>query len=129
MAAKQDIALANWIEANVTFPSTMVDRIVPAMTPDTAEKIQSQLGPVVDKVAIACEPFRQWVIEDNFVAGRPEWEKAGAQLVTDVVPFEEMKLRMLNGSHSFLAYLGYLAGYQYINECMQDSAYEKPLIT
>ncbi|BBU98332.1 mannitol dehydrogenase family protein [Providencia rettgeri] len=125
MAAKQDIELANWIEANVTFPSTMVDRIVPAMTPDTAEKIQSQLGPVVDKVAIACEPFRQWVIEDNFVAGRPEWEKAGAQLVTDVVPFEEMKLRMLNGSHSFLAYLGYLAGYQYINECMQDSAYEK----
>lgn len=125
MAAKQDIALANWIEANVTFPSTMVDRIVPAMTPDTAEKIQSQLAPIVDNVAIACEPFRQWVIEDNFVAGRPEWEKAGAQLVTDVIPFEEMKLRMLNGSHSFLAYLGYLAGYQYINECMQDSAYEK----
>lgn len=95
------------------------------MTPETAEKIQSQLGVIVDKVAIACEPFKQWVIEDNFVAGRPEWEKAGAQLVTDVIPFEEMKLRMLNGSHSFLAYLGYLAGYQYINECMQDNAYEK----
>lgn len=125
MAAKRDPQLAKWIEANVTFPSTMVDRIVPAMTPETAEKIQSQLGQVVDKVAIACEPFRQWVIEDNFVAGRPEWQKVGAQLVNNVIPFEEMKLRMLNGSHSFLAYLGYLAGYQYINECMQDNAYKK----
>ena len=125
MAAKRDAELAKWIDENVTFPSTMVDRIVPAMTPETAEKIQSQLGSIKDSVAIACEPFKQWVIEDNFVAGRPEWEKAGAQLVDDVLPFEEMKLRMLNGSHSFLAYLGYLAGYQYINECMQDSAYEK----
>ncbi len=125
MATKRDVELAKWIAENVSFPSTMVDRIVPAMTPETAEKIQSQLGQIEDKVAIACEPFRQWVIEDNFVAGRPVWEKAGAQLVNDVIPFEEMKLRMLNGSHSFLAYLGYLAGYQYINECMQDSAYEK----
>lgn len=72
---------------------------------------------------MACEPFRQWVIEDNFVAGRPEWEKAGAELVADVIPFEEMKLRMLNGSHSFLAYLGYLAGYQHINDCMGDENY------
>jgi len=63
------------------------------------------------------------VIEDNFVAGRPQWEKAGAELVSDVIPFEEMKLRMLNGSHSFLAYLGYLAGYQHINECMEDENY------
>ncbi len=125
MANKRDPELAKWIADNVTFPSTMVDRIVPAMTPETAVKIQSQLGQIVDNVAIACEPFKQWVIEDNFVAGRPEWEKAGAQLVSNVIPFEEMKLRMLNGSHSFLAYLGYLAGYQYINECMQDSAYEK----
>ncbi|HAX3785584.1 TPA: MFS transporter [Escherichia coli] len=67
--------------------------------------------------------FRQWVIEDNFVAGRPEWEKAGAELVSDVLPYEEMKLRMLNGSHSFLAYLGYLAGYQHINDCMEDEHY------
>ncbi|HAD6412648.1 TPA_asm: mannitol dehydrogenase family protein [Salmonella enterica subsp. enterica serovar Typhi str. CT18] len=70
-----------------------------------------------------CEPFRQWVIEDTFVAGRPQWENAGATLVADVVPFEEMKLRMLNGSHSFLAYLGYLAGYQHINDCMDDDNY------
>lgn len=114
--------LAGWIEQNVTFPSTMVDRIVPAVTPDTLNKIE-QLTGVRDPAGVACEPFRQWVIEDNFVAGRPEWEKAGAELVADVLPFEEMKLRMLNGSHSFLAYLGYLAGYQHINDCMEDDNY------
>jgi len=117
-----DSELADWIEANVTFPSTMVDRIVPAVTAETLEKIE-QLTGVRDPAGVACEPFRQWVIEDNFVAGRPQWEKAGAELVSDVIPFEEMKLRMLNGSHSFLAYLGYLAGYQHINDCMEDEHY------
>mgnify|MGYP000974751747 CR=1 FL=1 len=119
-----DGELADWIEANVTFPSTMVDRIVPAVTPDTLDKI-AQLTGVRDPAAVACEPFRQWVIEDNFVAGRPEWEKAGAELVSDVIPFEEMKLRMLNGSHSFLAYLGYLAGYQHISDCMADANFRQ----
>lgn len=114
--------LADWIESHVTFPSTMVDRIVPAVTADTLSKIEQITG-VRDPAGVACEPFRQWVIEDNFVAGRPAWEKAGAELVADVIPFEEMKLRMLNGSHSFLAYLGYLAGYQHINECMEDANY------
>lgn len=117
-----DVDLAVWIAQNATFPSTMVDRIVPAMTPETLNKIEQITG-VFDPAGVACEPFRQWVIEDNFVAGRPAWEKAGAELVADVLPFEEMKLRMLNGSHSFLAYLGYLAGYQYINECMEDENY------
>ncbi|EOR4064365.1 mannitol dehydrogenase family protein [Escherichia coli] len=117
-----DEKLAQWIEDNVTFPSTMVDRIVPAVTEDTLAKIE-QLTGVGDPAGVACEPFRQWVIEDNFVAGRPEWEKAGAELVSDVLPYEEMKLRMLNGSHSFLAYLGYLAGYQHINDCMEDEHY------
>ncbi|EOU9559230.1 mannitol dehydrogenase family protein [Cronobacter dublinensis] len=116
--------LAAWIEAHVTFPSTMVDRIVPAVTPQTLDKIAELTG-VRDPAGVACEPFRQWVIEDNFVAGRPAWEKAGAQLVRDVVPFEEMKLRMLNGSHSFLAYLGYLAGYEHINDCMGDNHYRR----
>ncbi|WP_313050935.1 mannitol dehydrogenase family protein [Atlantibacter subterraneus] len=119
-ARQIDPALAIWIESEVTFPSTMVDRIVPAVTPETLQRIAEQTG-VNDPVAVACEPFRQWVIEDNFVAGRPEWEKAGAELVHDVLPFEEMKLRMLNGSHSFLAYLGYLAGYPLINVCMEDA--------
>jgi fructuronate reductase len=116
--------LAEWIKANVTFPSTMVDRIVPAVTAETLEQVAQATG-VADPAAVACEPFRQWVIEDNFVAGRPEWEKAGAELVSDVLPYEEMKLRMLNGSHSFLAYLGYLAGYQHISECMQDENYRR----
>ncbi|HDG1672063.1 TPA: mannitol dehydrogenase family protein [Kluyvera cryocrescens] len=119
-----DAALADWIESHVTFPSTMVDRIVPAVTPETLDKIE-QLTGVRDPAGVACEPFRQWVIEDNFVAGRPAWEKAGAELVSDVIPFEEMKLRMLNGSHSFLAYLGYLAGYQHINDCMGDENYRR----
>ncbi|MBV8044257.1 mannitol dehydrogenase family protein [Pluralibacter sp.] len=119
-----DSDLALWIEKNVTFPSTMVDRIVPAVTPETLDKIEQITG-VRDPAGVACEPFRQWVIEDNFVAGRPAWENAGAELVADVVPFEEMKLRMLNGSHSFLAYLGYLAGYQHINDCMEDDNYRR----
>lgn len=117
-----DAELAEWIAQHVTFPSTMVDRIVPAVTTETLDKIE-QLTGVRDPAGVACEPFRQWVIEDNFVAGRPQWEKAGAELVADVIPFEEMKLRMLNGSHSFLAYLGYLAGYQHINDCMEDEHY------
>ncbi|EPQ5781121.1 mannitol dehydrogenase family protein [Citrobacter koseri] len=119
-----DAGLAAWIAQNVTFPSTMVDRIVPAMTAETLDKIE-QLTGVRDPAGVACEPFRQWVIEDNFVAGRPEWEKAGAELVADVLPFEEMKLRMLNGSYSFLAYLGYLSGYQHINECMEDEHFRR----
>lgn len=125
LANQQDPILAEWIKQYVTFPSTMVDRIVPAVTPDTINKIQQQLGGIEDYAGIAGEPFKQWVIEDNFVAGRPEWQKAGAELVKDVLPYEEMKLRMLNGSHSFLAYLGYLAGYHYIDECMQDANYVK----
>lgn len=125
LAQAKDPLLATWIEASVTFPSTMVDRIVPALTEEVEAEIKSALGGIDDPCGIASEPFIQWVIEDNFVAGRPEWEKVGAQLVDDVLPFEQMKLRMLNGSHSFLAYLGYLAGYQYINVCMDDKNYRR----
>lgn len=124
LAQARDPALAAWIEANATFPCTMVDRIVPAATPETLQEIADQLG-VYDPCAIACEPFRQWVIEDSFVNGRPEWDKVGAQFVEDVVPFEMMKLRMLNGSHSFLAYLGYLGGYETIADTMTNPAYRK----
>lgn len=119
-----DSELGAWIEQNVTFPCTMVDRIVPAATPETLSEITTLLG-VEDPCGIACEPFRQWVIEDNFVAGRPEWDIAGAEFVNDVVPYEEMKLRMLNGSHSFLAYLGYLGGYAHISDTMTDQGYRK----
>ncbi|WP_305368936.1 fructuronate reductase [Photobacterium leiognathi] len=117
-----DVELASWIEANVTFPCTMVDRIVPAATEETLTEIAQLVG-VEDPCGIACEPFRQWVIEDNFVAGRPDWNVAGAEFVSDVVPFEEMKLRMLNGSHSFLAYLGFLGGYAHISDTMTNDDY------
>ena len=121
LAQRQDAELAAWVQQHVAFPSTMVDRIVPAMTAETLRQIEGLLGGIVDPVAVACEPFSQWVIEDNFPQGRPAWEKVGVELVHDVLPYEEMKLRMLNGSHSFLAYLGYLAGYAHISDCMQDA--------
>lgn len=124
LARQQQPELADWIAQNLTFPSTMVDRIVPAMTDDTHRALHDELG-CEDPVAVACEPFFQWVIEDNFVSGRPAWELAGAELVTDVLPFEEMKLRMLNGSHSFLAYLGNLAGYEHISDCMADAKFKQ----
>lgn len=120
MAQTRSPELAQWIEAHVSFPSSMVDRIVPAATDESLAEIARELG-VDDPCAISCEPFIQWVIEDNFVAGRPAWEAAGAQLVEDVRPWEQMKLRMLNGSHSFLAYLGYLAGFAHISDCMDDA--------
>jgi fructuronate reductase len=123
-ANKLDTELGTWIEQNVTFPCTMVDRIVPAITDNSLAEISESLG-VEDLCGIACEPFRQWVIEDNFVNGRPEWDAVGATFVADVVPFENMKLRMLNGSHSFLAYLGYLAGYRYIYQTMADDAFRQ----
>lgn len=122
LAAERDPQLAEWIAEQATFPCTMVDRIVPAATEETLAQIAEQLG-VDDPCAIACEPFRQWVIEDNFVNGRPDWDRVGVQFVADVVPFEMMKLRMLNGSHSFLAYLGYLGGYETIADTMTNPAY------
>ncbi|EKS7425578.1 TPA: fructuronate reductase [Enterobacter cancerogenus] len=124
MAQKRSPELAAWIDAHVSFPGTMVDRIVPAATEASLAEITQALG-VDDPCAISCEPFIQWVVEDNFVAGRPEWEVAGVQMVEDVLPWEQMKLRMLNGSHSFLAYLGYLAGYAHINECMEDEHFRQ----
>ena len=124
MAEKRAAELAAWIHQHVSFPGTMVDRIVPAATEESLDEITRELG-VADPCAISCEPFIQWVIQANFVAGRPQWEVAGVQMVDDVLPWEQMKLRMLNGSHSFLAYLGYLAGFQHISDCMQDSAFRE----
>ena len=128
MAEAMDKELAAWIREEVAFPCTMVDRIVPAMTEASFADVQSFLGFVdlVDKGAIVTEAYRQWVIEDHFTMGRPAWDKIdGAMFVSDVQPYEEMKLRMLNGSHSILAYLGYLAGYKTIDACMQDEQFVK----
>ena len=123
-AAELDPALADWVRAEVAFPCTMVDRIVPATTEEGLEALAKQIG-LRDEAAVICEPFRQWVIEDNFTLGRPAWETAGAQMVEDVGPFEDMKLRLLNGSHSMLAYLGYLAGYGTIADTMANPAFAR----
>jgi len=109
-AALQDPALGDFVAEHVAFPSCMVDRIVPATTEQDRARIETALG-VADAWPVICEPFRQWVIEDRFPHGRPHWEQTGAELVADVRPYEEMKLRLLNGSHSSIAYLGQLAGW------------------
>src|SRR5437762_734041 len=112
-AQAHDPALARWLQDNASFPSTMVDRIVPATTEADIAENEAVLG-LHDAAPVIHEPFRQWAIEDDFVAGRPAWERAGAELVRDVAPFEAMKLRLLNGSHSAFAYLGFLAGHEFI---------------
>jgi fructuronate reductase len=111
--------LPDWIAAQVAFPATMVDRIVPSATDADRADVAALLG-VRDLGAVVTEPFSQWVIEDRFAASRPAWEKAGAQLVSDVAPYEKVKLRMLNGAHSALAYLGGLAGHEYIAGAVAD---------
>ncbi|MBI1207350.1 MAG: mannitol dehydrogenase family protein [Azospirillum sp.] len=121
LAAFSDPALAGFIEQQVAFPSTMVDRIVPATTEADRARIAEALG-VTDAWPVVTEPFSQWVIEDCFSMGRPDWGLAGAEFVADVAPYETMKLRLLNGAHSAIAYLGYLAGYATVAEAMADPA-------
>ncbi len=121
-ARARDAALADWIEAECRFPSTMVDRITPATTADDIARVGALTG-YHDPACVLHEPFRQWVIEDDFVAGRPAWDEAGAQFVTSVHAHEKMKLRCLNGTHSMLAYLGYLAGYETIAETVADPVF------
>lgn len=123
LARLMEPELADWIAADGAFPSTMVDRIVPATTAADLDRLQALTG-YRDEAPVMHEPFRQWVVEDDFVAGvRPDLGAAGAQLVDDVTPFEHMKLRMLNGTHSALAYLGYLAGYETIADTVADAAF------
>jgi len=119
-----DAELAQWIEQNVAFPSSMVDRIVPAMTEADFAAIKQDTG-IDSPTVVKCEQFSQWVVEDNFPQGRPQWEACGVQMVEDVSAYEMMKLRMLNGSHSLLAYLAPLAGYETVAEAMTDKAIEQ----
>jgi len=121
-AQKISAELAKWISKNTCFPSTMIDRIVPATTEDDRRDISIRLG-VRDEGLVVAEPFSQWVIENKFSDGRPQWEKAGALLVDDVRVFEKIKLRLLNGSHSIMAYTGYLSGFDYISEVMNEPAF------
>ncbi|MGR3514400.1 MAG: mannitol dehydrogenase family protein [Paracoccaceae bacterium] len=110
--------IADWIASEVPFPCSMVDRITPATTPDDIARLAAETG-THDPALVVHEPFRQWVIEDHFADGRPAWDKVGAQFVQSVDAHEMMKLRCLNGTHSALAYLGYLAGHETISEAIE----------
>ncbi|MCQ0986925.1 mannitol dehydrogenase family protein [Jiella marina] len=123
-AALIDGELARFVERDVAVAGTMVDRIVPATTDADTDEICATLG-VKDAWPVVTEPFTQWVIEDRFPTGRPDFASVGAEMVPDVEPYERMKLRMLNGSHSTLAYLGYLAGYETVSKTMADPAFER----
>lgn len=123
-AALRDGSLAAWIEANGAFPSTMVDRIVPATTEADIAEVAALIG-LDDAAPVIGEPFRQWAVEDVFAAGRPRWDAVGAQMVSEVAPFEFMKLRMLNGAHSSLAYLGYLAGHETVAAASGDPVFAR----
>lgn len=120
----QDGDLAKWAEKNVTFPNSMVDRITPATTPADRDRLNSQNG-TDDPAPVYCEDFIQWVIEDNFAAGRPDWEKVGVEMTDDVSAYENMKLSLLNAAHSLLSYPAFLAGYRKVDEAMRDDAISK----
>lgn len=122
-SARFDAGLAEWTEANARFPSTMVDRIVPATTEQWRREVFEHLG-LTDRCPVAAEPFKQWVIEDNFASYRPAWELAGAEIVREVAPYETLKLRTLNGAHSALAYLGLLAGKPTISDALRQPGFE-----
>ena len=126
-AKLKDAALGAWIEENVRFPNSMVDRITPVTTDEDRQAIAKEFG-VDDGWPVVCEPFEQWVLEDHFNLGRPPFEKAGVQLVEDVEPYELMKLRLLNASHQGMCYFGYLAGYRYAHEVAQDPLFARFLL-
>ena len=118
--------LADWIEQNVTFPSSMVDRITPATTAEDRGQLAHEYG-VADRWPVVAETFTQWVIEDDFPQGRPPWEDAGVLLTDDVEPYEQLKLRVLNAGHSCLAYLAALAGHTYVHEVVADEPFREYL--
>lgn len=120
-AQQIDSRLRDWIDAHCTFPSSMVDRIVPRTTDADRERISASLS-LEDAWPVVGEPFLEWVVEDRFANGRPEWAAGGARFVEHAEPFERLKLRMVNGSHSALAYLGAMAGFRTVDRAMADPA-------
>ncbi|NWE26613.1 mannitol dehydrogenase family protein [Pseudomonas gingeri] len=118
-AALRDADLRDWIAGHVSFPNAMVDRITPMTSAAHRLQLHDEHG-VDDAWPVVCEPFVQWVLEDKFVDGRPAWEKVGVQFTDDVTPYEEMKIKLLNGSHLALTYLGFLKGYRFVHETMND---------
>ncbi len=124
LAERREPALAEWIRVEASFPSTMVDRITPVTLPAQVEELRAQRG-IDDQWPVFAERFRQWVIEDRFPQGRPDWDEVGAQFVEDVLPYEKMKLRLLNASHLAVAGLGRLGGYTFIDEAMADPLFPR----
>ncbi len=120
LASKQDVEIATWIDANVAFPNSMVDCITPRTTDKEREFVKSRFG-LEDAAPVTCEPFRQWVIEDHFSAGRPPLEEVGVTFVDDVTTYEIMKLRLLNASHASLCYAAALMGYEYVDQALEDT--------
>ena len=127
-ARHRDPELADWMEAEVAFPNCMVDRITPVTAPEDIAGLADDFG-VADGWPVVCEPFTQWVLEDRFGQGRPPFEDAGVQMVDDVMPYELMKLRLLNASHQALCYLGYLSGYRYAHEVCRDPLFARFLLS
>jgi mannitol 2-dehydrogenase len=121
-AEAQDSELAKWIAQEVRFPNSMVDRITPVTTNADIETLVQNYG-LQDAWPVTCEPFIQWVVEDKFSNGRPEFEKVEVQFVADVRPYEKMKLRLLNAGHSVLGLLGAIHGHPTINACMEDETF------
>lgn len=116
---RRDPELRRWIAENSAFPNSMVDRIVPATTDEHRAVVRDKFG-IEDAWPVGTEPFKQWVIEDNFPSGRPPWEQVGAQMTSDVLPYEKMKMRLLNGSHQAMCYIGMLLGLEYAHQTMED---------
>jgi len=125
---KAEPNLVSWIQKNVSFPNSMVDRITPATIPTDISNLRETSG-IDDAWPVVCESYKQWVIEDDFIAGRPAWEKEGAQFVADVVPYENMKLSLLNAGHSVLGILGALIGYSTIDEVVHNKEIQSFLRT
>ena len=119
LARLRDPALGEYLEQHLACPCTMVDRIVPATQDEDRARISETIG-LKDAWPVVTEPFTQWVIEDHFPEGRPDWGLGGAQFVRDVAPYELMKLRLLNGAHSSIAYLGYLSGCETVAAAMAN---------
>jgi len=126
-ARLRDPELGDWVADHVQFPNSMVDRITPVTTDEDRAQISQRFG-VEDAWPVVCEPFTQWALEDKFTAGRPPFEDVGVQVVPDVVPYELMKLRLLNASHQALCYFGYLAGYRLVHEVAQDQLFANFLL-
>jgi mannitol 2-dehydrogenase len=126
-ARLRDPELGDWVEREVRFPNSMVDRITPVTTDADRAEVRERFG-IEDRWPVVCEPFTQWVLEDDFTAGRPPYEQAGVQLVQRVEPYELMKLRLLNGSHQAMCYFAYLSGYRLVHEAAQDPSYQAFLL-